>query len=358
MINYIPVLSIRPAEVVALSELPDLCKDRMCPWILIKPWLGAGRLSRGLDKVRHGFSGRLWMAELDPLYEASGEGEAGVEFRTLREPSNGFEKWIDFVRELPEAIPVLQIPAGQAQDDILRQVDNACALDRGIGVRIVRPALAVGPLVDILAQRPELPFTVLLDYGQQDARLLVNVAAAVSEIAYVRSRLPNSTVAVSSTTFPSDFGSNNFQEIYERTFFNLVSSHAENVVYSDRGSARAIDQGGGGVPRPRIDLPTDSRWNFYRSGCVREEDEGEDEFRERRIEAYGQMADTAVASPDWDDGLNIWGSQLIKITQLRSPFGITSPAKATACRINIHLARQSLYGLDVSSRTLEEDWVD
>lgn len=168
----------------------------------------------------------------------------------------------------------------------------------------------------------------------------------------------NSRVAISSTTFPSDFGSNVSQEIYERSFFNAVNAQAGNIIYSDRGSARAVEQSGGGVPRPRIDLPTDARWHFFRSDCVREENEEDDEFRGRRIEAYGQMADSAVGSADWDERLNIWGTQLIKITQLRSQFGITSPAKSTACRINIHLAKQSLYGLGVSSEELEEDWVD
>jgi len=91
---------------------------------------------------------------------------------------------------------------------------------------------------------------------------------------------------------------------------------------------------------------------------VRAAGESDDDFRERRIEAYGDMADDAVANTAWDSTLNIWGTQLIKITQLRSPFGINSPAKATACRINIHLARQSFYGRDVSSADLEEDWVD
>jgi hypothetical protein len=357
MTTYVPILSIRPAEVAALSELPDLAKDRMQPLILIKPWLGSGALSRGVDKILHGFPARLWFAELDPEYEPPPTSPSNTEIQLLRSSTNGFEDWISFVQGLPGAVPVLQVRPGISSDEILRQLDRAAALGRGVGLRIVRPALAVAPLVEVLAQRPQVPMTIVLDYGQQDSRLLVNVVAAANEVRYIRNHLPRSKIAVSSTTFPSSFGSSS-QEIYERSFFNSVKAEVGDLLYSDRGSARATEQGGGGIPRPRIDLPTQVNWNFFRSDCVREEDEEDDEFRARRIEAYGQMADDAVASPEWDDRLNMWGTQLIKITQLRSPFGITSPAKATACRINIHLTKQALYGVDVSSQELEEDWVD
>lgn len=358
MASYIPILSIRPAEVVALSELPDLSKNRMQPLILVKPWLGAGALSRGIDKILHGFPRRSWFAELDPEYIPAGPGQSSEELSFLRDAANGFENWISFVGRLPSAVPVLQVRGGSTAEAILSQMDHAAELARGVAVRIVRPALAVAPIVDLLSQRSAIPITIVLDYGQQDARLLVNIAAAINEISYVRGRLPHSQIVLSSTTFPSDFGGSNSQEIYERSFFNAVNAEFGDLIYSDRGSTRAVEQGGGGVPRPRIDLPTQTHWNFYRSDCVRADEEDDDEFRARRIEAYGEMADEAVNSADWDAGLNVWGTQLIKITQLRSPFGITSPAKATACRVNIHLTKQSLYGIDLSTEHFEEEWVD
>lgn len=358
MTDYIPVLSIRPAEVVALAELPDLSKDRMIPLILIKPWLGSGPLVRGLDKIRHSFPARPWFAELDPEYEPAAASDSYAEIQTLRDPSDGFKNWIAFVQELAGAIPVLRLRGVTDSQELLRQVDNASALGRGVCIRIERTILPVNQFAEVLAQRPGIDITVVLDYGQQDARLLVNVIPAKADVTYIRDKIPDAKIALSATTFPSAFGSNFSQEIYERSFFNLVNGEVGGLIFSDRGSTRAVDQGGGGVPRPRIDLPSQSRWNFYRSDCVREDGETNDDFRKRRLEAYGQMADEAVRSADWDNNLNIWGTQLIKITQLRSPFGITSPAKATACRINIHLARQSLYGLGVSAQEFEEDWVD
>ncbi|MCB5200952.1 beta family protein [Neorhizobium sp. T786] len=362
--SYIPVLSIRPAEVVALSELPDLSKDRMTPLILVKPWLGGGALSRGLDKISHGFPSRPWFAELDPEYYPAAGSDTYSEIEQLRDPAHGFGNWIEFVGQLHQAMPVLQLRGAQSSEQLLAQIDRAAELHHHrIGVRIDRTfgghaALPVAPIVDLLALRPNIQFTIVIDYGQRDSKLLASAIPAIQDVIYIRERLPESVISLSSTTFPSAFGARNSQEIFERNFFNIVNSEVGGLVFSDRGSARASEQGGGGVPRPRIDLPTQSHWNFFRSDCVKEDGESADDFRERRIEAYGQMADMATESPDWDENLNVWGTQLIKITQLRSPFGITSPAKATACRINIHLTKQSLYGVDVSAEDLEEEWVD
>ena len=356
--SYIPILSIRPSEVVALSELPDIAKDRMRPLILVKPWLGNGALTRGLDKILHSFADRPWFAELDPEYSPTSSSDAYTEIQRLRDPSDGFRNWIEFVGALPHVTPVLQLRGATSPEEILQQLDNALLLGRGVCLRVDRQFLPVAPLVDVISQRQQIDLTIIIDYKQQDARLLVNAIPAREDVNYIRTHIPNAQISLSSTTFPSSFGENTSQEIYERNFFNLVDGEVGGLIYSDRGSTRAAEQGGGGVPRPRIDLPTPSSWYFYRSDCVREEDETSEDFRERRIEAYGEMADYAVASPNWDNNLNIWGTQLIKITQLRSQFGITSPAKATACRINIHLAQQSLYGVGVTAEELEEDWVD
>jgi hypothetical protein len=329
----------------------------MTPLILIKPWLGAGPLARALDKVQNGFPSREWFAELDPEYEPSASSETYAEIQRLRDRTNGFSNWIAFVEQLPHAIPVLQLRGIASVAEILDQVNNAAALGRGVCIRIERKTIGVEALIDVISERNDVFFTVVIDYGQQDSRLLVNAVPAIKDVNYIREKIPSAQIVLSSTTFPSGFSSGS-QEIYERSFFNIVDGEVGQLIFSDRGSARALEQGGGGVPRPRIDLPSQSHWSFFRSDCVREAHESLEDFRVRRIEAYGAMADAAVNSQDWDVNLNIWGTQLIKITQLRSPFGITSPAKATACRINIHLTRQAFYGVDISKDELEEDWVD
>ncbi len=39
--KYIPILSIRPAEMVALENLPEHDKDLMLPVIQFRPWVNA-----------------------------------------------------------------------------------------------------------------------------------------------------------------------------------------------------------------------------------------------------------------------------------------------------------------------------
>ncbi|MAU97727.1 MAG: hypothetical protein CMP81_17895 [Fulvimarina sp.] len=359
MKQYIPVLSIRPSEVVALAELPDIAKDRMTPLVLIKPWLGTGALSRAVDKIHHGFANRPWYAELDPDYEPDDTSESFDEIAELRDPADGFVKWLSYVETQSKAIPVIQL-RGADPDSLDRQTKRAMDLGRGICVRIPRSSyLPLEPILDVIARNTE-NCDIILDYGQQSSRLLVNIIPARTDVFAVKRRLPNSSIAISATTFPSSFTNINSQEIFERQFFDQLCAAAGDYTlrFSDRGSARASDRSGGGVPRPRIDLPSPENWFFFRSDCVREEGEAVEEFRERRIEAYQDMAAAAVASDAWDEKLNIWGTQLIKITQLGNEYGITSPAKATSCRINIHMTVQSLFGEAINGEQLEEDWVD
>ncbi len=358
--KYIPIISIRPSEVVALSELPDLSKDRMTPLVLIKPWLGAGALSRAVDKICHGYPDRPWFAELDPEYELGAGSDAYDEIQRLRDPSSGFENWISFVETYGNAIPVLQL-RGSTPESLHQQIDRAKALGRGVCCRLLRNVdLSIKLVVQALVDRNVEDCVFVLDYGQQDYRLLANLIPAIADVALVKEQLPKAQIAISATSFPANFSEITSQVIFEREFFEMVQEEVdvEDLIYSDRGGARAVEQGGGGVPRPRIDLPGLRSWHFFRSDCVREARETDDEFRRRRMRAYQEMANNAVHSAHWDASLNIWGTQLIKITQLGSAYGITSPAKATACRLNIHLARQSLYGDEISAEELEEDWVD
>ncbi|WP_423787444.1 beta family protein, partial [Klebsiella pneumoniae] len=58
------------------------------------------------------------------------------------------------------------------------------------------------------------------------------------------------------------------QEIYERRLFNeiVLAGGARNLIYGDRGSARAEQlPGGSGVIPARIDYPLFDTWKFFRS---------------------------------------------------------------------------------------------
>jgi hypothetical protein len=60
----------------------------------------------------------------------------------------------------------------------------------------------------------------------------------------------------------------------------------------------------------------------------------------------------------WDAGLRLWGTQMIERTSLGDPDAITSPARATATRINIHLHRQLFFDDPDGLYETDEDWSD
>ncbi|MGV1751732.1 beta family protein [Agrobacterium sp. CG674] len=356
-VNYIPVLSVRPSEIIALTEVPDIAKERMLPLFLVRPWLGQGPLLRATDRVRHAVGARRWIANLDVSYSGEDD-ESLADMARLQASSGGFENWKRFVDDMPNCVPSAIVC--DDIEDFTAQVSSLSELGRGVAIRFnKRVTNDISPYVMELSklQLPEV--YVVIDYGQRDMRLLNEVGTAISDCKLVMAELPDVNLAISATTFPSSFEAES-ETIYERVFHSSVAQGipSNTLIYSDHGSTRVSEQKGGGTPRPRIDLPLDNNWHFFRSNLVRKEDMGKDEYISLRDEEYKKMAELAMNSRHWDHSLNIWGTQFIKITQLGSGFGINSPAKSTACRINIHLTRQALYGASIAPRDFEEDWQD
>jgi hypothetical protein len=227
------------------------------------------------------------------------------------------------------------------------------SLGRGVVIRL--PQQAFGQSVNIaqwVAERfNEDEVCFIVDYEQASSELLTRAAAASGIAAGILGVMPNVAIGLSATSFPSDFVGRVSQEIYERQFYrNVADLHpGKTFIYSDRGSARAERQlGGGGTPAPRVDLAAASQWEFYR-----EEDQGD------RDQAYFDAAARAMSSSAWDPLLKVWGTQMIERTADEDDDAIVSPARSTAVRINLHLHEQSYYGLPSSDKyDTDEDWND
>jgi hypothetical protein len=354
-ITYIPILSVRPAEMIGLRELPESAKRQMLPHVLFRPWLGGGTIKRAIEKVTHSCSNFGFVIELDSDYHFENQNDVAQEIGALRSENNGFANWINFVREIPTAIPCLQV---SADIDVLRaQVLRAAELNRGIVVRIPKYSLAaVDAFCTLFSEHSLSNVLFVLDFQQTDSKFQVDVHKALQAISNIRSFFGSANIAISSTSFPSTFKGVSEQEIYERNFYNALLLEADvtsGLIYSDRGSARMPQEGGGGIPSPRIDLPGSDAWYFFR----KEVDASAD--KDVRLDAYKEMADLATRSSEWNPRLNIWGTQMIKLTQLRNEFGITSPVRATSARINIHLFKQALRTSRTPlSQLTEDDWSD
>lgn len=355
-IGYFPILSVRPAEIVALRELPRSVHSIMLPHLLFRPWLGGGTLDRAFDKISHAYPDHDFVLELDPSYEANGDTPVGLEILKLRSADNGYSAWVDFCKQHPRVVPCLLV--GPSPEEIAEQVRAFRNLNRGLAVRIPKAGqAAIEPLLDLLSENSVTNVLFFLDFGETDSRYLVDVLLAKNAAERVLNANSSFFVALSSTSFPSSFTEISEQDIFERKFYNAVRKEIGNSLrsrlkYSDRGSARLPSRGGGGIPAPRIDLPTDVEWRFFRK------DLDADATKQQRLAGYQAMAAKATGSPAWDKSLNIWGTQMIKLTELGSEFGITSPVRSTAARINIHLFRQSANFSEGISVSMEDDWSD
>lgn len=127
------------------------------------------------------------------------------------------------------------------------------------------------------------------------------------------------------------------------------------MIYSDRAGARAEKiGGGGGIPSPRIDYPLGNDWRFIREEF---EDHAAPKDNEREI-LYTAIARQMMKEEYWNSDLHVWGTQVIELTSKGDKFGINSPTKATAVRINIHLHQQLHYDSPLELMDTDEDWED
>ena len=132
--KYCPILCVRPAEMVALEELPEKDKDKILPVILWRPWVNSKRLQNTFDKISDAIGDRPWIADIDNLYErgTSAEREVHKELDELKVSDFGYSNWCEKIESLSQAIPTLQL---EDPDELEEQIDYFLNLGRGIVVR-------------------------------------------------------------------------------------------------------------------------------------------------------------------------------------------------------------------------------
>lgn len=349
-LRYVPTLQVRPAEMNALQELPDQDKNQILPVVLLGSWVNSHQLSKTTDRLYAAFPGRPWIADL-----SSSQNEPSVrrpvhdELEGLVDPKNGFGNWCSFIEEQPLAIPCLRLENPSELRDQIRQLQS---YDRGLVVRLQRALMPILPQVLSALRRYEQEnLVVILEQGQVGRDILSRAAEITQDIRQINEALPGAAIVLSATSFPFSFTNLSFQDIYERIFFQTVKQAIPQVklVYGDHGSARDETRKGGGIPAPRIDYPLRTEWKFFRS----EDNTGE------MVAGYKAVAKALKGSRDWDPRLRIWGTQMIERTAAGDPFAISSPARSTAARINIHLHRQLFYDdPDDKMYETDDDWID
>lgn len=363
--RYIPVLAVRPAEMNALRELPERDKELLLPAIQLRPWVGSQEFSNTIDKVREVFGEtRQWIANLDCGYKSSEPGidhETGkqkpprpaiVEFRKLCDTANGYGKWCDFIEDNENLIPCIQL-TDPVQFNA--QLARLAALKRGLVLHLNAPNQVPTPAQLLALQTAAVNNQILFiidcgDLAYQQQNLNSTIAQWMNPLTSISEAIPNCRIAISSTSFPHNFTNGvASQEIFERQLFDIATVTAKqqgwNIIYSDRGSARLqMDRSGGGIPYPRIDYPTTNTWYFFRSSSQ----DGKYQF----------VAQQTMKNTNWNPKLRIWGTQMIESTAQGDEFAITSPVKATAVRINIHLHQQLFFDQPGNLLDTDDEWVD
>lgn len=348
-VGYLPMLSLRPAEMRALEELPNRTKDILLPIVHLRPWVGAHRLENALRRIADAYVERpiiIAMGEIEPPNSRP----VHAQLAALRDPADGFRQWCEFMEEEDHQhfIPTIQYAIDQAQEEA--QITRIHKMGRGLVAIIERPQF---PAINIIAQRVGERTNggegvcFILDFGLATQDHLQVAALAAGYFQSIRTHAPNAFVSLSASSFPNSFDSVNEQQIYERRLFESLPPVA-NLIYSDRGSARAERQmGGGGQPYPRIDYPLTDKWNFYRS----DNPNGFDGYRQQ---ALGLIATEPLGV--WNPNLRVWGTQMIERTAAGDTAAISSPSRSTAARINLHLQRQTFFNDPQAAEDTDEDW--
>lgn len=347
-VDYLPFLALRPAEMRALEELPNRTKDRLLPVIHLRPWVGSHRLENATDRIAEAYGDRPVVIAMGEREQAN-EKPVHAELQALREHAHGFRAWCSFFEHNVNYIPAMQFSANVAHEEA--QITRLYDLNRGLMVIIQQ---AQFPAISLIAQRVGQRtrrgrrVCIVIDFGNAGRDHLEVAARATGYISAIREHAPYAHVALSASSFPASFVGKVEQPIYERRLFDALPDR-ENLIYSDRGSAKVERQtGGGGLPAPRIDYPLACDWKFFR--C----EDGTVGFA-----GYQQQAQNLIDTEEeeiWNPSLRVWGTQMIERTAAGDTSAISSPQKATAARINIHLQRQTFYDDPDDAEDTDEDW--
>ena len=354
--EYLVTLGVRPAELSGLKELPGSTKDRLTPLILLAPWLATTPLSRALDKFEESYPSRPYFIDVDTYYQiVSNPNEAKDLWRRLASPPADLDAWWELLDEYPNANPCLLMagqPIERAREQITWSRENRrtfCLrmnLAEGIGSGIPQwmPAL-----VEELAVEGANDYAVVFEFGWVPDPLLVAAVASGYTNSFFSTLPAEVPVAISCTSFPTDFTP--YEGTVEVDFTNrdLVAevqraTNHPRIVYGDWGTTRPRSYGHSSPPKNRIDYPTGNSWIFAR------DQDGNVDFQ--------TAANRITGSNFWSGDLGIWGEQLIESTAAGQAFAIDTMPKMYAARINIHLHRQAFFDHLPPPDALDEEWSD
>lgn len=367
--KYCPILSISPAETTALKELPAKDKQLILPLFPIKSWATANKLSSSLERVKTSLGKEnFWIADIDhtdlKTRDQSKLREVHQEILTLMDSSNGYRNWYEFIQKEKYIIPCLQL---QDLSEFPQQLNNLVSLNRGVVLRLKQIDIQLAVLEKITPHLIDIEnILIILDLEQITRDAVDNDGKITDLLVTISNLLPNARLSLSSTSFPDSFGGyyKGCNSIHERALFDRVRLKLPELIYSDRGSARAEKQSGGaGTPPPRIDYACRNEWHFIRRELpsnlnnANSEEEKNTKKKQKKL-LYTEIASDTMLQDYWEASLALYSNYLIELTAKGDDYGIDSPQKATAVRINKHLHTQLYYDNITEIQDTDDDWID
>lgn len=137
-VPYMPVISLRPAEMRALEELPDSTKDALLPIVPLRAWMTAHMLQSGIERLAKAYGDRPVVISISEPDVVAKIRPVHTELDRLRDAGDGYRNWCDFISETPNYIPAVQL---RDPFHIAGQLQRLHALGRGVVVIIERDAL-------------------------------------------------------------------------------------------------------------------------------------------------------------------------------------------------------------------------
>lgn len=345
--GYYPALRTRPSEILGYSRLSKHDKDRLLPIMTLGAWPRQDGLVESLGQTLKAVDKHPFI--LDLTRELTHQNS---ELKKLLNADENYKAWREFVKDIPNVIPVVQIPSGAKTPQIIRQAKAFERMGLGkVAFRITDFGIDAEKVTNALsAMDSSENALVIIDVGYIRETMAASIAASVMAINNVREDVEDAIITVISTSFPATVtphmdtnsgGKRGIMSILERVLHQEIGSEA--AIYGDHGSIHAkVYQTKGGRYTPRIDYPLYDAWVFERRP-------------DTNSAGYIDAAQTLITSYPEIKEDNTWGAEMIQKAANGEIDGMKTPSSWIAARVNMHISRQLELSLEAEEGD-EEDF--
>ncbi len=345
---YFPILKTTDAELKAFNFLDASVKDRVLPiFELTKSRISKknpdGLIAKKLDKLHEIMKTNPFILDLttEPTFS-----NREIE-ELIHNGANGYEKWTKFLIKRKEQFNIIPMVHYQPQkkEEVKKQINKLKDNFPSVAFRIeIFQKESFNYIEDFfsLCETDYEKIIIILDgkyiHSKDDEKKkgfktkVIDIAEKINV---------NSNIVCAFSSFPKsprkeancseNYGEFNLIEAKtNQEVINALKQKTEKIYHGDFASIHPVryDTGGGGWI-PRIDVPLDDKFFYYRY----RRDEG----------SYSLCAKNVIKDPRYKkiEGLNSWGDLEVKDASEDNPNG-KNPSHWIAVRANLYMTRQCL----------------